>query len=98
MLLVDLIGGFQLFELPYVLFQGAGPNSRAITLVMYLYQAGFGAGDLGYASAIGWALVLIVLGVMLVPLWLRRLYRGGKTPPLQERGNQSESILPRRWE
>lgn len=72
MLLVDVIGGFQLFELPYVLFQGSGPNARAITIVMYLFMAGFGAGDLGYASAIGWALVLIVLGVTLLPLWAMR--------------------------
>jgi ABC-type sugar transport system permease subunit len=76
MVVVDLIGGFQLFELPYVLFQGAGPNSRAMTIVMYLFLAGFGAGDLGYASAIGWALVLIVLGVTVLPLWL--MHRRGE--------------------
>jgi ABC-type sugar transport system permease subunit len=59
--LLSLIGSFQLFELPYLLFNGGGPENRALTIVMYLFQTGFESGDLGYASAIGW-----VLGLLLV--------------------------------
>jgi ABC-type sugar transport system permease subunit len=59
--LVGAIGGFQLFELPFVLLQGAGPNARGLTVVMYLFVMGFNTGDLGYASAIGWMLVVILL-------------------------------------
>lgn len=60
--LLSLIGSFQLFELPWVLLNGsAGPNNRGLTLVMYLYQQGFEQGDLGYASAIGWSISILLL-------------------------------------
>src|SRR5207253_4964013 len=67
MILVGTIGSFQLFELPYVLFYGVWTN-YAITIVMYLFQMGFEAGDIGYASAIGWMLVVIIFIVSLVQL------------------------------
>jgi ABC-type sugar transport system permease subunit len=70
--LIGTIGSFQLFELPYVLFQGAGPGGRALTLVMYLFIAGFGSGDLGYASAIGWILVVLLLVISLAQITLFR--------------------------
>ena len=63
MVLVGTIGSLQLFELPYVLFQGSGPNYSALTIVIYLFQTGFETGDIGYASAVGWALV-VVIGVV----------------------------------
>lgn len=71
-LLVGTIGAFQLFELPYVLFQGPGPNGRAMTIVMYLFTMGFDSGDLGYAAAVGWILVFILLMVSLAQLKLTR--------------------------
>ena len=59
--LLSIIGSFQLFELPYILLNGTGgPQNRGLTLVMYLYQTGFQTGDLGYASAIGWVMALIL--------------------------------------
>lgn len=61
--LLSLIGSFQLFELPYLLLQEtAGPNNQGLTLVMYLYQQGFDRGDLGYASAVGWVLAIVLFG------------------------------------
>lgn len=67
LVLVGLIGAFQLFELPYVLFaQSAGPAGFGITIVMYLFVTGFRVGDIGYASAVGWALVVILLFVSLL--------------------------------
>jgi len=68
LLVVGTIGGFQLFELPYVLLQGPGPSYRALTIVMYLYAAAFERGDLGYSAAIGWLLVLILMAVSAVQL------------------------------
>jgi ABC-type sugar transport system permease subunit len=66
MLLVGTIGGFQLFEIPYVLFPlDNGPGHAALTIVAYLFMAGWAAGDLGYASSIGWVLVLIILVISL---------------------------------
>ncbi|MCS7034216.1 MAG: sugar ABC transporter permease [Phycisphaerae bacterium] len=62
--LFGLIGAMQLFELPYILFgQSAGPGNAALTIVMYLYVYGIQSGDLGYAAAIGWMLVLLISGL-----------------------------------
>lgn len=71
--LLSLLGSFQLFELPYILLSGPGPDNRGLTIVMYLYQSGFITGDLGYASAIGWVLAMFMGGFALMHrLWLRR--------------------------
>ncbi len=72
LVLVGTIGAFQLFELPFVLFQGPGPNNSALTMVMYLFQQGFETGDLGYAAAIGWMLVLMILVVSIAQLKFTR--------------------------
>ena len=69
LVLVGLIGAFQLFELPFVLFgQTAGPGGYGTTIVMYLYFMAVDAGDLGFASAVGWMLVLIILLISLLQL------------------------------
>jgi ABC-type sugar transport system permease subunit len=71
-MLLSLIGSFQLFELPFLLLSGPGPENRGLTVVMYLYQYGFEVGDLGYASAIGWTLALVLMGLTVIQ---RRLSR-----------------------
>ncbi len=69
LLLVGTIASLQLFELPYVFFDPpSGPGMRALTIVMYLYQYGFEFGNIGYAAAIGWVLVLIVFLISLAQL------------------------------
>jgi len=68
--LVGTVGALQLFEVPYVLFEGAGPGFAGLTMVMYLYQHGFETGDLGYAAAVGWLLALII-GVVAAALMMR---------------------------
>jgi ABC-type sugar transport system permease subunit len=72
LVLVGTVGGFQLFELPYVLFQGAGPNYSVLTIVMYLFMTGFEGGNLGYASAIGWMLVVLIAIFSLGQVWILR--------------------------
>ncbi len=60
--LLSVIGSFQLFELPFLMLNNTGgPDNRGLTVVMYLYQQGFETGDLGYASAIGWALTVVLV-------------------------------------
>jgi ABC-type sugar transport system permease subunit len=59
--LLSIIGSFQLFELPFIFLNGtSGPDNRGLSLVFYLYQTGFQTGDLGYASAIGWSIALVL--------------------------------------
>ncbi|MBO6513064.1 MAG: sugar ABC transporter permease [Phycisphaerales bacterium] len=71
--LLSMIGSLQLFELPYILLQGnGGPNNDGLTIVMYLYQNGFELGDLGYASAVGWALALMLIALALVQIRMVR--------------------------
>lgn len=62
------IGSFQLFELPYTLLQGFGPNNSGLTVVGYLYNHAFESGDLGTAAAVGWLLTFIILMVSLVQI------------------------------
>jgi ABC-type sugar transport system permease subunit len=71
-MLLSLIGSFQLFELPYILLNGPGPENRGLTVVMYLYQYGFEVGDLGYASGIGWTLALVLVGLTILQRMVSR--------------------------
>jgi ABC-type sugar transport system permease subunit len=71
-MLLSLIGSLQLFELPFILLNGPGPEHRGLTVVMYLYQYGFEVGDLGYASAIGWTLALVLMGLTVIQRLLSR--------------------------
>ena len=61
--LLSFLGSMQLFELPFLLLgPGGGPSGDGLTVVMYLYDKGFNAGNLGYASAVGWVLAVILFG------------------------------------
>jgi ABC-type sugar transport system permease subunit len=71
--LLSVVGSFQLFELPYLMLNGTGgPGNRGLTVVMYMYQAGFESGDLGYASTIGWALSLVLIACAALQRWSAR--------------------------
>ncbi|WP_380284090.1 carbohydrate ABC transporter permease [Kitasatospora purpeofusca] len=56
---LSTIGTLQLFDEPYVLTRG-GPDNATLTVSMYLYDNGFRYFDFGYASAIAYALTLLV--------------------------------------
>ncbi|MFI6901986.1 carbohydrate ABC transporter permease [Nonomuraea sp. NPDC050394] len=56
---MSTIGTLQLFDEPYVL-TGGGPDNATLTLGMYLYMNGFRYFDFGYASAIAYALAVII--------------------------------------
>jgi lactose/L-arabinose transport system permease protein len=58
------IGTLQLFDENFVLTKG-GPDNATMTPVLYLYKIGFDQMDFGYASAIAWAVVLVI-GVLSV--------------------------------
>jgi ABC-type sugar transport system permease subunit len=59
---LSTIGSMRMFEMAWLLLnQQTGPDQAGLFIVTYLYQNGFVTGDLGYASAIGWTLVIGVL-------------------------------------
>jgi multiple sugar transport system permease protein len=51
MLLLQLIGTFQLFTEPY-LFTGGGPNNATLTVLLMIYNYAFVNGDFGAATAL----------------------------------------------
>ena len=67
--ITSLIGGLQMFDLPYLMADKASASYNAVqTAVMYLYKFGFETGttQTGYASAIAYILFLIILTVSVV--------------------------------
>lgn len=58
--IMTVIGAFKVFAQPYALTEG-GPGNATNTLVLHLYRNGFSFDRLGYASALAWALFVIVM-------------------------------------
>lgn len=54
------IGTLQLFDEPYTMTNG-GPDNGLLTITLYLYKKGFEDFDFGYASAIGYILVIMIV-------------------------------------
>jgi len=61
--IMGLIGTFQLFDQSYIFSQGSGgPNNSTLTVVLLIYQYAFkNLGTMGYAAALAVALALIIL-------------------------------------
>jgi ABC-type sugar transport system permease subunit len=75
-LVTSIIGSYQLFELPLALLpatNGRGPDNSGLTVIMYLYEVGFNAGDLGLGSAVGWVVAFIIFALSLVQVKLARV-------------------------
>ncbi|HZL02083.1 MAG TPA: sugar ABC transporter permease [Cellulomonas sp.] len=63
-LVLQIIHAFQSFTQAFVVSGGTGgPADSTLFYTLYLYQRGFGALDMGYASAMAW-LLLAIIGVM----------------------------------
>ena len=60
-----VIGIFQWFAEPYIMTNG-GPDNSTMLYSLYLYQNAFTFFKMGYASAMGWILLLIGLAIVLV--------------------------------
>jgi multiple sugar transport system permease protein len=65
--IMQFISSFQVFGIIYVMTSG-GPNNATSVLIFKIYEVAFGQGRLGYASAMGWVLFLIV-GLVTVFQW-----------------------------
>jgi multiple sugar transport system permease protein len=66
-----MIGAFQIYESVIVL-TGGGPGDASRSVVMYLAEQGFQQYNMGYASAIGTTLFLIIVSLTLVQFGLRK--------------------------
>jgi multiple sugar transport system permease protein len=67
-LIISIIGSFQIFDLTTVL-TGGGPANSTNTIIMYVYQAGFKFFRMGYASALSAILFIIVLVITIIQNW-----------------------------
>ncbi len=70
-LVVTLIGSFQVFDQIWVMTKG-GPADATQVTVIYIYKQAFQYLSLGYASAIAFALFLVIFVVSLAQFWLVR--------------------------
>ncbi len=68
---VTFIGAFQIFDPVQIITQG-GPDDATTTLVMYLYEQGFQAFQIGYASAVAFIVFLVIMLVTLLQFWASR--------------------------
>jgi multiple sugar transport system permease protein len=60
-LVLELIGAFQVFASAYIISNGSGgPAGMTNFLTVYLYKRGFADGQMGYAAAIGWVIMIAV--------------------------------------
>ncbi|GAA5206129.1 carbohydrate ABC transporter permease [Microbacterium kyungheense] len=60
-LLLGLIGAFQVFTSAYIISNGTGgPAGMTNFITVYLYKRGFSDGQMGYAAAIAWVLLIVV--------------------------------------
>jgi multiple sugar transport system permease protein len=81
-LVISLITTFQYFTQAYVLTNGRGdPNNATLFINLDLFREAFVNNHMGYASAIGWLLFVIVLALTLVLFLVARkrvYYAGGE--------------------
>ncbi|MGJ6963974.1 carbohydrate ABC transporter permease [Streptosporangium sp. G11] len=77
--ITTMIAAFQVFEAVYIVFRQVssvgGVLDSGLMIVPYLYDMGFTKFQLGYASAIAWALFLIIFVISLVQLRVGRATR-----------------------
>ena len=72
-----IIGSYNLFAEPVTLLRNTagGPNNAGMTMTMYLYNRGFRELKMGYASAIGYSLAIIIVVLTVAQLFLTRAFR-----------------------
>lgn len=74
--ITSLIGGLQMFDLPFLISGGTAgnPSGSLQTVIMYLYKFGFEVGthQVGYAAAIAYTLFAIILVISVVQYRLMR--------------------------
>ncbi|MFC0216178.1 carbohydrate ABC transporter permease [Paenibacillus chartarius] len=72
-IVLAIVGSLKYFDLIYVM-TGGGPNGASEVMASYMYRKAFSGYDFGYASAIGFFLLLICL----VMTWFIRKYTAAK--------------------
>jgi multiple sugar transport system permease protein len=73
LLVIQMIGAFQLFSEPFVMTRGqGGPAHATKTLVFYIWESAFKFSQMGKASAIAWVLFAFIFACTLAQNYLQR--------------------------
>jgi multiple sugar transport system permease protein len=67
-LIIGMIGAIRIFEQPYIITQG-GPARSTYTFTMYLVDNAFTYLRMGYASAMAWVQLLLILVLTALAFW-----------------------------
>lgn len=61
-MITGLIGGLQLFDIPFLITDGRGfPEGSLNTMMIYIYNMAFVHNNYGYASALSFALFILIM-------------------------------------
>ncbi len=71
LVVLSIIGGFQVFEYSYVMTRG-GPLYSTLTMVLLIYQRAFETFEMGYASALAYILFVILLVLTVIQFRMQR--------------------------
>lgn len=71
LLIIQMIGAFQLFTEAYTMTRG-GPAQSTLTVVYYIYQNAFEFGRMGKASAVAWFLFIFIFLFTLLQTQMQR--------------------------
>jgi multiple sugar transport system permease protein len=71
LIVLSIIGGFQVFEYSYVMTRG-GPLYSTLTLVLLVYQRAFETFEMGYASALAYILFAILLVLTVIQFRMQK--------------------------
>ncbi|QDP95258.1 sugar ABC transporter permease [Microlunatus elymi] len=69
---ITFIGAFQIFDPVQIITPNGGPENSTLTIVMYLYQKGFQAFQVGYASSVAILVFVIMAIVTALQFWFAR--------------------------
>lgn len=77
--IMAMIGAFQIFVVPYIMFPGGIPNQSTYFYVSYLFDNAMIYHKMGYACAMGWIMFLIIFVMTLVSIRMseKRVYYAG---------------------
>ena len=73
--MMTIIGYFQLFAEPYVMTQG-GPMNSTMSIVLLMYEQGFRWWNMGFAAAIAFVLFAVILVFTLIQMMIQRRTEG----------------------
>ncbi|HWD40217.1 MAG TPA: sugar ABC transporter permease [Fimbriimonas sp.] len=77
--IMAMIGAFQIFAVPYIMFPNGQPAQSTYFYVMYLFDTAIVYHKMGYACAMGWIMFILIFVMTLLSLKVseKRVYYSG---------------------